>query len=413
MRNTKKSTILTNKVSNKKSINILPNFDANFNDIIALIKPTNRRYYDRKDNKTRSNYVVDYFVLPSKLITKIVLGDSYILEKLGYSLLSRYVENVRFNVLTKKDTEDYQRMLNQDYHKSFKLNIQGFDLETKFSIQIYDFADLLNKDLFNKNHPSSFFPADNRYSVFLFRNVSWEDVTLFFRKSDIVLSGGNPSARSFLTHEKITLSNVILSMVSIYQFGDHSKNNERFPISLYKDGIFNPFHINIYDEYLKQVLKPRYDLQVRVEEELIDISILKTLFNKNIVNTKLNVNDTFFHKGRIFANIIERASHLEKNPSKLDKNFLVNIKNFINIQMSELMEKMIELIKFQEVIRETKIEVTPEVVRFFEQLNIDVDAFLKKQANNKYKKSIYDYKHLYDAEFNRIIPPPTHSQPKG
>ena len=390
----------------KFNYNLAKTDTSNFS-ILAIVKPTQQSYHNKKNNQKLLNYVVDYIAIPTNIIDNFLFEHQPNIIKLGYSLLNNNIDSAKFNIILKKDRDSYKRLLQSDLAKStrFRIHSEYTLIDTNLIFQLYDLTDLLNTDLvYNKNNLNSFFSKEVGSHIFIFRNIEWTTVTLFFRKVGILLSGGKASSRSYLSKNRLILSLVFYSFLRVFRYKGNLEIDSRVA-KLNRNGVFNPFYTKYYRRYFESVLNYNYNLKLDISDEELNVNILKTLFNDSINKGMINLG---FSPYFLVSKLVETAKSYYSKDTELQKpsnEFLGhNIFKVIYDQLQKLDNAVYELLQILKDIKEIKPKDEEELTKLT-QLSIYGEEALSliKESNNKKYKSIGKFRHYFDNEFNRII----------
>lgn len=215
----------------------------------------------------------------------------------------------------------------------FSMNFGIKNSENKYIIKYLNPSVLLNKNnimnnigLLNNDIPN----------IFIFKNMSWFEVVTFFRKGDIIISGGNVVQRHILTNERVLLSFFINSIKNI-NIVDKLDNK-------LSSNLLNLFKHN--NKNIIKYLKSNYDWTVNKSTILIN-DIIQNSLNEYSVSNELKNEINIFLKNGKFLNILKK--YLNDNTSDFDIllfiKYLYNEYNYLNNKENNYYVEIYKFIK--------------------------------------------------------------------
>jgi len=321
-------------------------------NIIASLKLSNKKIETK--GEYFSNIIASIFYKTDKELTLDILNLSFI--KLKYLGIS----NLTINIIDKNDNKNNNLNIN---NKINNLNCK-LDVNSNYNITHYNILDLLNNNnnfIFNIQH------------IYIFRNMSWEEVITYFRQINYIVSGGKPSERHILSEEKYLLS---IFINSIY-------NNNKFDLSnIINYNILNnifKYNKNYFNKYIKPNIDftssnnklnldnkinnylNNYNVSIKLENEINNFLKRKLFYNKlkNFIKNNINIIDIENFDLNLLFNILQNINITHEEEDKSLSNSIKSIIDYLNSNVN--IEKKNNVIK----------EINNILNNIFKELNIN------------------------------------------
>jgi hypothetical protein len=286
-------------------------------------------------------------------------------------LFSLGYNNLNINVFSKEVNKDMERKLDI---LRMKLDFNNSYLDNSYSIRYFNPIEIMNKKLIN-NEKGLF--NNNIPSIYIFKEMSWSEVVTYFRKANIIISGGNVVERHILTNDRMLLS-IFLKSLSNLNIEIINENN-------LTSNIMNLFKYN-KKEFIKY-LKSRYDLTTKHVSLDIDNN-LNYFLNNNNISEELNLEILKFKNNQKFIKILDQF--LDFNTSKFDLGLFIkylndgvnnsNNKHDDYLELIDLFEKIQKLILSDNTDISMKTKFKFEIDKIVKQHNL-INNNLEKKKN--------------------------------
>lgn len=255
------------------------------------------------------------------------------------------------NLIDKNNLDN--ELIKIDFKESKLIDIYNISDNNKYYLYKMNMKLLLDNDFLNKIFNS------NIPNIFIFKNMSWEEVITYFRKLNYIISGGKPSERHIMTDERFVLS---LFLKSINNINITSDSNSLYTST---SNLFYLFRFN--NRNFKNFIKSNVNLTDKDIDKNIDDRI--NYFINSDVSLALKNEIKNFLDNNLFINKLYRL--LNESISKYDLNlFIKNIKDENNILIDDSDDIYKELIYLFDKLNNIS------------NLNIDIDLDIKNNIIN-------------------------------
>jgi CUB/sushi domain-containing protein len=282
--------------------------------------------------------------------------------------------NLNINVFSKNVNNDIDRKIDI---LNMKLDFYNSDLDNNYAVRYFNPIEIMNKKLINNEEGL----LSNRIpSIYIFKEMSWNEVVIYFRKANIIISGGNVVERHILTNDRMLLSIFLKSISNL--------NNEIIIENNLTSSLMNLFKFN-KKEFIKY-LRSRYDLTTKHVSLNIDNTLNYLLNNNNNISEQLNIEIMKFKNNQNFIKILDQF--LDFNTSNFDFSiFLKYLNDQVNnsnnhhddyLELIDTFESMQKLILSDNVDISMKTKLKSEIDKIVMRHKLKNNNLEKKKKKN-------------------------------
>jgi hypothetical protein len=217
-------------------------------------------------------------------------------------------DQFKINIISKNILKDLT-ILNIDINPLLNKVNHDTVLNTKFLVGYFDIKHILDNDFIK--HMLN----DSTPTVYIFENMSWTEVILYFRSTNYIISGGKVSERHIMDNERYKLA---IFLKCINNINKPSDNNSLYPSS---SNLLRLYRKN--PKTLMKFLKSNVDLTNKLFTDDKINDFINQFYTKYDVSKELNTDILKYKDNKNMIYLLYRkiitASHISDNILDISK----------------------------------------------------------------------------------------------